>query len=134
MEHKFVGMGEQGIKAFRMLVNDNGAKQLSRLKELLDEALCSNFVKHNREKKRSQVRMLQKEKVAKVSLKSKSAIMKQHKGHRKQKAHMAVSPQGTSDNETDPDGETPSNQGKRCSDIDDDYAALTSQNKLANLS
>lgn len=77
--------------------------------------------------------MLQKEKVAKVSLKSKSAIMKHHKGHRKQKAHMAISPHFTSDNETDPDGETPSNQGKRCSDIDDDYAALTPQNKVAAL-
>ena len=80
-------------QAFRMLVNDDN--KFDRLSLLLNEALSSNFVKLNREKKRTQVKMLQKEKVAKVSLKSKSAIMKQHKGHRKQKTHLGSSPRSS---------------------------------------
>lgn len=48
------------------------------LQKLLDEALSSNIVKISRAQKRTQTKNLQKERqsVAKVSLKSKSSIMK----------------------------------------------------------
>lgn len=57
-----------------------------------------------------------KEKVAKVSLKSKSAIMKQHKGHRKQKPPQTASimtPKSGSVHDADVDDDRISNKAKK---------------------
>lgn len=68
--------------------------------------------------------------MTKVSLKSKSAIMKHHKGHRKQKAlaHMAVSPRHMSEHETDPEESVKGRSVKR-SNEEEDKAANSSRSQ-----
>jgi hypothetical protein len=81
MEQLF-NTNDNKVGAFKSLTSDETTKK-ELLQQLLDEALSSSVVKMSRVPKRAQGKLNLKEKIARVSLKSKTAIMKQHKGHRK---------------------------------------------------